>query len=38
MFVYYREDLAKPAGNLYLHNLTGILEVVLNTNNTDYDK
>lgn len=32
-----REDLAKPAGNLYLHNLNGILETAIRATNAQYD-
>ncbi|ESO86326.1 hypothetical protein LOTGIDRAFT_167139 [Lottia gigantea] len=31
------EDLAKPASNLYLHNLTGILEMAIRATNAQYD-
>lgn len=31
------EDLAKPAGNLYLHNLNGILETAIRATNAQYD-
>ncbi|CAC5369535.1 TUBGCP3 [Mytilus coruscus] len=31
------EDLAKPAGNLYLHNLTGILETAIRATNAQFD-
>ena len=37
MFLYYREVLAKPAGNLYLHNLTGILETAIRATNAQFD-
>lgn len=33
----FREDLAKPAGNLYLHNLTGILETAIRATNAQFD-
>ena len=32
-----REDLAKPAGNLYLHNLNGILETAIRATNAQFD-
>ncbi|KAL8625039.1 hypothetical protein ACOMHN_012048 [Nucella lapillus] len=32
-----QEDLAKPAGNLYLHNLNGILETAIRATNAQYD-
>ncbi|KAL3847372.1 hypothetical protein ACJMK2_018287 [Sinanodonta woodiana] len=31
------EDLAKPASNLYLHNLTGILETAIRATNAQFD-
>ncbi|XP_052801228.1 gamma-tubulin complex component 3 homolog isoform X1 [Mya arenaria] len=31
------EDLAKPASNLYLHNLTGILETAIRGTNAQFD-
>ncbi|KAI8743613.1 gamma-tubulin complex component 3 homolog [Biomphalaria glabrata] len=31
------EDLAKPAGNLYLHNLSGILEIAIRATNAQFD-
>jgi len=31
------EDLAKPAGTLFLHNLTGILETAIRATNAQYD-
>ncbi|XP_013415922.1 gamma-tubulin complex component 3 homolog [Lingula anatina] len=31
------EDLAKPAGTLYLHNLTGVLETAVRATNAQYD-
>ncbi|KAK3095374.1 hypothetical protein FSP39_013926 [Pinctada imbricata] len=31
------DDLAKPAGNLYLHNLTGILETAIRATNAQFD-
>ncbi|XP_021351512.1 gamma-tubulin complex component 3-like [Mizuhopecten yessoensis] len=31
------QDLAKPAGNLYLHNLTGILETAVRATNAQFD-
>lgn len=34
---YYRDDLAKPASNLYLHNLTGILETAIRATNAQFD-
>ena len=37
MFMFYREHLAKPAGNLYLHNLTGILETAIRATNAQFD-
>ena len=33
----YREDLAKPAQTLFLHNLTGILETAVRATNAQYD-
>jgi gamma-tubulin complex component 3 len=33
----FREDLAKPAGSLYLHNLTGILETAIRATNAQFD-
>jgi len=33
----YREDLAKPAQTLFLHNLTGILESAIRATNAQYD-
>jgi len=32
-----REDLAKPAQTLFLHNLTGILETAIRATNAQYD-
>ena len=32
-----REDLAKPAQTLYLHNLAGILETAVRATNAQYD-
>ena len=32
-----REDLAKPASNLFLHNLTGILETAIRATNAQFD-
>ena len=34
---WHREDLAKPASNLYLHNLTGILETAIRATNAQFD-
>lgn len=34
---YHRDDLAKPASNLYLHNLTGILETAIRATNAQFD-
>lgn len=34
---FCREDLAKPATNLYLHNLNGILETAIRATNAQYD-
>ncbi|CAL1545342.1 unnamed protein product [Lymnaea stagnalis] len=31
------EDLAKPAGNLYMHNLNGILETAIRATNAQFD-
>jgi len=36
-FTEYREDLAKPAQTLFLHNLTGILESAIRATNAQYD-
>jgi len=33
----HREDLAKPAQTLFLHNLTGILETAIRATNAQYD-
>ena len=33
----FREDLAKPAQTLFLHNLTGILESAIRATNAQYD-
>jgi gamma-tubulin complex component 3 len=33
----FREDLAKPAQTLFLHNLTGILETAVRATNAQYD-
>lgn len=33
----YRDDLAKPANNLYLHNLSGILETAIRATNAQFD-
>lgn len=35
--VLRREDLAKPAQTLFLHNLTGILETAVRATNAQYD-
>jgi len=32
-----REDLARPAQTLFLHNLTGILETAIRATNAQYD-
>ena len=37
IFTFDREDLAKPASNLYLHNLTGILETAIRATNAQFD-
>ena len=36
-YLCHREDLAKPASNLYLHNLTGILETAIRATNAQFD-
>lgn len=33
----YRDDLAKPANELFLHNLTGILETAIRATNAQFD-
>lgn len=34
---HFREDLAKPATNLYMHNLNGILETAIRGTNAQFD-
>ena len=36
-FAVCREDLAKPAQTLFLHNLTGILETAIRATNAQFD-
>jgi len=35
--IVYREDLARPAQTLFLHNLTGILETAVRATNAQFD-